>query len=523
MNCPDVSRAVCEILNGEPPRLAHGNRYASGESPDTTLEWMGLRDVPEANKFHRPPGRDGDWSLDQAAYQKVRDALAGRPPGTHANIGVYYVGGGGHRFTAFVDENDAMKWLDAQPSDAARKLPEGSPEQLAQIQRDMVKHSNQVPLASHIQQLDFAVREPGGKWEGDPRRPTDPPASQTRFGAPRPIHGTTPDAPTPDLPNVPEGTPTPDVSNSSPAPGSSPTPDLADGSHAPGGSHAPDGPQVPDGSRASHASDGSRTPDTAGAPQAPGTPGTSPTPDVSRTPETAAARQAPGTPGASPTPSMADRLNPEGTQPSRADRPRTPQEPISSRLDGPEPTTPRQPETRAPQEPISSRLDGPDQPSTPRHADQPDTNAPDPSIADRLDGRSPDAPPRPHDPNTPEPQTPDAHAPDSRTPDSRTPESHAPGANASEPSITDRLDGRDADGAPTRAHEPTAPDGDGWRQAGHPNQPGQGVPNRPQQPGPGGQPQQQPGFGPRGLRLRAMVGTIRCTTIRSIGRWSLIG
>ena len=223
MNCPDVSRAVCEILNGEPPRLAHGNRYASGENPDTTLEWMGLRDVPAANKFHRPPGHDGDWSLDQAAYQKVRDALAGRPPGTHANIGVYYVGGGGHRFTAFVDENGAMKWLDAQPSDAARKLPEGSPEQLAQIQRDMVKHSNQVPLASHIQQLDFAVREPGGKWEGEPRRPTDPPASQTRWGAPRPFHSSqTPG--TPHTPDLPEGSHVPETSG---APGASGTPGIA--------------------------------------------------------------------------------------------------------------------------------------------------------------------------------------------------------------------------------------------------------------------------------------------------------
>ncbi|MEV5961380.1 hypothetical protein AB0L70_06415 [Kribbella sp. NPDC051952] len=180
-NCPDVTRALCEIFNGESPRLARGNKFATGEFADTTLEWMGLRDFPEASKFTRPPGRDGDFEIDQQAYQKVRDALQGRPVGTHANIGVSYVGGGGHRFAAVVDLDGKLKWIDGQPSARARELPEGSPEQLEAIQRDMVKDGDRVPLASNIQNLDFAVREPGGVWEGPARLPTDLPASQTRF------------------------------------------------------------------------------------------------------------------------------------------------------------------------------------------------------------------------------------------------------------------------------------------------------------------------------------------------------
>ncbi|HEY0694030.1 MAG TPA: toxin glutamine deamidase domain-containing protein, partial [Kribbella sp.] len=184
MNCPDVSRAVSEVLNGEKPRLAAGNKFKAGEHPDTTLEWMGLKEVRPQDTFHRPPGRPDDWSLDQQAFQKVRDALQGRPPGTHANVGVNWVGGGGHRFNAFVDADGSVKWLDAQPSGAARKLPEGSRAQREAIERDMVKDGNTLPYPTHVDHLDFSFREPGGEWSGIPRTPDVPPASQRQYMPP---------------------------------------------------------------------------------------------------------------------------------------------------------------------------------------------------------------------------------------------------------------------------------------------------------------------------------------------------
>ncbi|MEU4191506.1 toxin glutamine deamidase domain-containing protein [Kribbella sp. NPDC026611] len=190
-NCADTARAACEILNGDEPRLAAGRTFKAGATMDETLEWMGLEDVPEAYKFARPADRPGGLDLDQEAFQKVRDALHGRPPGTHANVGMHFVDGGGHRLTAFVDKNGELKWLDAQKSHAARQHPDGSPEQKAAIERDLVRHADEVPVANHIDRLEFSVREPGGQWEGIPRRAETAPASQRRFGQTE--EGNTPD------------------------------------------------------------------------------------------------------------------------------------------------------------------------------------------------------------------------------------------------------------------------------------------------------------------------------------------
>ncbi|MFG1909947.1 hypothetical protein [Kribbella sp. NPDC048928] len=168
MNCAEITRRFCDILNGDAPRVAKGNRSGNGEWHDVTLEHMGLGDFPPENTFVRPPGHEGDFAVDHHAFQLVRDRLQGRPPGTHANIGVAFKQGG-HRFAAFVDLDGSVKWFDGQISEAARKLKDGSPEQIAAIMRDMVKDGSKLPLPVNIEHLHFAVREPGGHWEGPPR------------------------------------------------------------------------------------------------------------------------------------------------------------------------------------------------------------------------------------------------------------------------------------------------------------------------------------------------------------------
>ena len=194
-NCADGARVLCDILNGERPRVASGIKSPNGEHPDTTLEWMGLEDVPPAYKFNRPPGTTPGFAADQQALQLVRDALAGRPPGTHANIGVDFASGKGHRLAAVVDQNGDLKWLDPQPSKAARSHPDGSDAQKNAQLRDMVKHSNQTPIQvpEHINRLEFSVREPGGQWEGVKRDPNTPPASQRRYYLDPRTHGSHPD------------------------------------------------------------------------------------------------------------------------------------------------------------------------------------------------------------------------------------------------------------------------------------------------------------------------------------------
>ena len=262
MNCAEVSRRVSDILNGDTPDLAAGRTMAAGENPEGTLEWMDLENFPPENQmalrdWNRPPSEFTD-----AAYRRVYDALSGRPPGTHANLFVTWrspmpnIPGGGHVLNAFVDEAGHVKFLDAQPHGGriSEAFPPGH-------QGPHPKN----PYNGDITSIQFAVREPGGRWEGPPRPANMPPASQMQHIRPTTMRG----GPTPDLP----GLHTPDspiTSRLNPETPTTPRHATTPHTHAPTGrtpeshtpaTHAPDG-HTPDPSTPGTRAPESRTPTT---------------------------------------------------------------------------------------------------------------------------------------------------------------------------------------------------------------------------------------------------------------------
>jgi hypothetical protein len=218
MNCPEVGRNVTDILYGKKPRLAAGNKFKSGEQPDSTLEWMDLEDFkPEHKMWAHPDPNANPADFTNAAYRRVVDALTGRRPGTHADIFVTWRGsnpkipGGGHVFNAFVDDTGRVKFLDAQPEGGKLEdaFPEGhtgpDPANPYWVDTKLPDGSTRRDLID-ITSIKFAVREPGGTWEGVPRTLNTPPASLSQIPRPHPQRGDTP--PTPDLrtpdPNTPD-------------------------------------------------------------------------------------------------------------------------------------------------------------------------------------------------------------------------------------------------------------------------------------------------------------------------------
>ncbi|MFG1625954.1 toxin glutamine deamidase domain-containing protein, partial [Kribbella sp. NPDC049227] len=195
MNCPDISRNVADILNGGEPRLASGNAFKSGEDPEGTLEWMDLDDFRPEHKMAAPQGPHNPADFTNAAYRRVYDALTGKPPGTHANIFVTWKGGtGGHVFNAFVDEGGRVKFLDAQPP-GGKLVDSFPPGHTSPHPVNPYHDANGRPV--DIDSIMFATREPGGRWDGIPRSPNTPPASQLRFQRDvRPVSGA------PDVPNA---------------------------------------------------------------------------------------------------------------------------------------------------------------------------------------------------------------------------------------------------------------------------------------------------------------------------------
>ena len=84
-NCADVSRVICEIFNGDRPRLAAGHRFKTGGHRDETLEWMGLKDVPRVQvpASAGSPPRPGSRPSRAAAGARCTEGSAARYPCQH--------------------------------------------------------------------------------------------------------------------------------------------------------------------------------------------------------------------------------------------------------------------------------------------------------------------------------------------------------------------------------------------------------------------------------------------------------
>ncbi|MEI8412002.1 MULTISPECIES: toxin glutamine deamidase domain-containing protein [unclassified Kribbella] len=184
MNCGDGSRKTSAILNGDSPELAAGRKFAGGENPEATLEWMDLDDFKPGNKMAAPDTPHNPADFTNAAYRRVYDELIGKPAGTHAQIFVTWkstmpgIPGNGHVFNAFVDQRGRVNWLDTQPPGG--KLMDAYP--------DWAGWKKPHPINPHpgdITSIQFATRIPGGKWDGVPRTPNTPPASQLQFQRPQ--------------------------------------------------------------------------------------------------------------------------------------------------------------------------------------------------------------------------------------------------------------------------------------------------------------------------------------------------
>ncbi len=208
MNCPETSRNAADILNGGRPRLAAGNTFKSGENPEGTLEWMDLADFKPEHKLAAPDGPHIPAAFTDSAYRTLCDALKDRPRGTHANVFVTWksgmpgIPGNGHVFNAFVDDRGKIKFLDTQPKGGklVDAFPDGDTDPRPNIPYRDPRSGNPVDITS----MQFAIREPGRRWEGVPRSPDMLPGSQLQFLRPQTPLGEQPHVPDPHDPNTPE-------------------------------------------------------------------------------------------------------------------------------------------------------------------------------------------------------------------------------------------------------------------------------------------------------------------------------